>query len=321
MPGRGIIMGHGWKQLTENSGAAIIGLVLINVFWGASSIASKEALLQLTAVEVVTVRFAIAFVAVLAIALAFAPGALRVRLRDLPALAFLSVAGVSLQFVLQVTALVYTTATNFSLLFNLSAFFIMILGAVLLGERLGKNQLAGAVVAFAGVFLIVGGSGIGLSAAHLPGDLIGLASAALFGVYTIAARRVSGRFGPMTILVYTFFFGVLGLLPVYVLATPMTPLAGLNAVSWASLLFLALCCSVIAFLVYNHGTARLRSADVAMTIYVTPLAGVTLAVLLLGETLTAITLSGAALIMAGLYVSRERGPAGRAQATPEARDG
>ncbi len=288
------------------------GLILINVFWGASSIAAKEALLQLNAIEIVTVRFAIAFAAVLLIALLFAPEALRISPRDLPMLAFLSVAGVSLQFVLQVTALVYTTATNFSLLFNLSAFFIMIMGAALLGERLGKKQLAGAGVAFAGVFLIVSGGSIGLSAAHLPGDLIGLASAALFGVYTIAAKRVSDRYSPMTILVYTFFFGVLGLLPVYVFATPMTPLTGLSTVSWASMLFLALFCSVIAFLVYNHGMARLRASDAAMTIYVTPLAGVTLAILLLGETLTAITLAGAALIMAGLYVSREH------EAVPEA---
>lgn len=314
-------MGRGWKQLTESSGAAMIGLILINVFWGASSIAAKEALLQLSAVEIVTVRFAIAFAAVLLIALLFAPQSLRVSPRDLPMLAFLSVAGVSLQFVLQVTALVYTTATNFSLLFNLSTFFIIILGAVLLGEKVGKKQMAGAGVAFAGVFLIVSGGGVGLSAAHLPGDLIGLASAALFGVYTIAAKRASDRYSVMTILVYTFFFGVLGLLPVYVFATPMTPLAGLSAISWASLLFLAICCSVIAFLVYNHGMARLRASDAAMTIYVTPLAGVTLAVLLLGEALTAITLAGAGLIMAGLYVSREGGPAERGHASPEAQDG
>jgi drug/metabolite transporter (DMT)-like permease len=300
---------------------AMAGLILINVFWGASSIAAKEALLQLSAVEIVTVRFAIAFAAVLLIALLFAPEALRISLRDLPLLAFLSVAGVSLQFVLQVTALVYTTATNFSLLFNLSTFFIMILGAALLGERLGKKHLAGAGIAFAGVFLIVSGGSIDLSAAHLPGDLIGLASAALFGVYTVAAKRASDRYSPMTILVYTFFFGVLGLLPVYVFATPMTPLTGLSAVSWASMLFLALFCSVIAFLVYNHGMARLRASDAAMTIYVTPLAGVTLAVLLLGEALTAITLAGAALIMAGLYVSRERGPESSGQASPKAQDG
>lgn len=147
----------GWKGLLEGNGTAMIGLVLINVFWGASSIATKEMLLQLSAVEIVTIRFAIALAAVFLIALVFDREALRVSVSDVPMLIFLSVAGVSLQFILQVTALVYTTATNFSLLFNLSAFFIMLFGMMFLGERLEKKHLAGAGIAFAGVGLIVTG--------------------------------------------------------------------------------------------------------------------------------------------------------------------
>ncbi|HUL62187.1 MAG TPA: DMT family transporter [Methanocella sp.] len=294
---------RGSHGLPGSSGAAMAGLVLINVFWGASSIATKELLNQLGAVEIVTVRFALALAAVALVALAFDRAALRVSLRDVPLLAFLSVAGVSLQFLLQVTALACTTATNFSLLFNLSAFFILIFGAAFLGERLERKHLLGMGVAFAGVALIVSGGSVDLSAAHLPGDLLGLASALLFGIYSTVARRAAARLRPLTVLAYTFLFGVLGLLPFYA-ATPMTPLTGLSALSWASLLFLALCCSVVAFLVYNHGIGRLRAAQAAATIYVTPLAGVTLAVLLLGEALTACTVAGAALILAGLYVTQ-----------------
>lgn len=280
------------------------GLVLINVLWGASSIATKEALLQLSAIEVVTLRFAIALAAVFLIALVFDREALRISVRDLPVLVFLSVVGVSLQFILQVTSLVYTTATNFSLLFNLSAVFIMIFGVAFLGERLEKGHMIGTCIAFAGVVLIVTGGSPDLSAAHLPGDLIGLASAVLFGVYTVAAKRVSRKLRPLTILTYTFLFGMLGLLPVYVFGTPMTSLSGLNQISWGSLLFLALGCSVFAFLVYNHGMSRLRTSDAAITIYVTPLAGVTLAILMLGEALTAFTIAGTALIMMGLYTTQ-----------------
>ncbi|CAJ36486.1 DMT family transporter [Methanocella arvoryzae] len=298
----------------------MIGLVLVNVFWGASSIAAKEALIQLTPVEIVTVRFAVAFIAVLALALLFNRDALNVRPADLPVLIFMSVAGVSLQFVLQVMALVYTTVTNFSLLFNLSAIFIMIFGVLLLKERPSGKQALGALIGFGGVFLIVTGGSGGLSLAHLSGDLLGLASAALFGLYAIASKTVADRYGPLTILIYTFLFGILGLLPVYYFATPMTPLAALTPLSWASIGFLAVCCSVIAFLIFNHGLSRLPSADVGITIYVSPLAGVALAVLLLGETLTTFTIAGAALVMAGLYVTqaREGGHSGEEEAKEKA---
>lgn len=291
-----------------DTGAAIMmGLVIVNVFWGASSIAAKEALLQLSAVEIVTVRFAIAFLAVLGIVLLCRRDALKIHLSDLPMLIFMSVSGVSLQFVLQVMALEYTTVTDFSLLFNLSALFIMIFGALLLKERPSGKQALGALVGFGGVFLIVTGGSAGLSASQLPGDLLGLASAALFGLYAIASKKVADRYGPLTILLYTFLFGTLEMLPIYVLATPMTPLATLTPVSWASIGFLAICCSVVAFLIFNHGLGRLRASDVGMTIYVSPLAGVLLAVVLLGETLTAFTIGGAALIMAGMSLTQDRG--------------
>ena len=312
------------KTWLKGGEAAMAGLVLINVLWGASSIAAKEALRQLSAVEIVTIRFAIALAAVLAVTLLFAPGALRVSFRDLPMLAFLSVAGVSLQFVLQATALVYTTVTNFSLLFNLSTFFIMFFGVALLGERLTGRQVAGAAVAFGGVFLIVTGGSPDLSAAHLPGDLMGLASAALFGVYSIAAKRASERHSPLTILVYTFLLGLAGLIPCYVLFTPMTPPASLDALTWASILFLALGCSVVAFLVYNHGMGRLRASDAALSMYVTPLAGVALAVPLLGEALTRLTVAGAVLILSGLFVAQTKDAPhddGREHAPAEAPDG
>jgi drug/metabolite transporter (DMT)-like permease len=61
---------------------------------------------------------------------------------------------------------------------------------------------------------------------------------------------------------------------------------------------------VFAFLVYTHGLNRLKASDVAMSIYMTPLAGIVLAVILLGETLTAYTIGGAALILAGMYMTQ-----------------
>ncbi len=107
----------------------------------------------------------------------------------------------------------------------------------------------------------------------------------------------------MTVLINTFLFGILELLPFYVLFTPMTPPASLTALSWSSILFLAVLCTVFAFFVYTHGLGRLKASDVAMSIYVTPLAGIILAILLLGEPVTAHTAGGTALIMAGMYLA------------------
>ncbi len=185
----------------------------------------------------------------------------------------------------------------------MATFFIMLMGAALLGERLTKKKIMGAAIAFAGVIVIITGGRMDISSVHLMGDLMGIGSAILFGVFTIASKKIAKKYDLMTILIYTFLFGVLELLPFYLLGPHDTPLASLSAVSWSSILFLAVICSVFAFLVYTHGLNRLKASDVAMSIYVTPLAGIILAVLLLGESMTLYTIGGAVLILSGMYLT------------------
>jgi len=293
-------------DIRDNALFVMAGLILVNVFWGASSIAAKEALQQLNAIEIVTIRFTIALLIVFGMAVAMKKwDALKIDPRDIPTFILLSLSNVSIGFILQVESLNYTTVTNFSMEFNLATFFIMLMGALLLGERLTRRKLAGAGVAFGGAFLIISGGHLDLASTHLLGDAMGVGSAIAFGLFTIASKKISSKYGLMTILLYTFFFGVLELLPFYVLGTPMTPLTSLSALSWSSLLFLAVLCSVFCFFVYTHGLSRLRASDVAMSIYVTPLAGILLAVLLLGEKLTTFTVFGAGLILAGMYLTQQ----------------
>jgi drug/metabolite transporter (DMT)-like permease len=294
-----------WKNDLKDSALLLMaGLVLVNIFWAASSIAAKEALLQLSAIEIITLRFGIALLIVVGLALVLkGPGSLKIDPKDLPMFVFLSIVSVSLGFFLQVEAISRTTVTNFSIEFNMSTFLIMLMGAAFLGERLTRKRMLGAAIAFGGAVLIISGGRLDLSS-HLAGDLIGLASAVSFGLFTIASKRISRKYGIMTILSYTFLFGIIELLPFYVFYTPMTPLSSLSAVSWSSILFLAVLCSVFCFLVYTHGLKKLKASDVAMSIYVNPLAGVLLAILLMGEALTAYTVAGGALVMAGMYLTQ-----------------
>ena len=294
-------------DVKKGSGALLpmAGLVMVNVFWAASSIAAKEALQQLSTIEIITIRFAIAFLIILALAIMIkGPGSLKIDLKDIPAFILLSVVSVSLGFFLQMEAIAHTTITNFSIEFNMSTFFIMLLGAVLLRERLTRKKLLGSAVAFAGAIVIISGGHMDLSSGHMAGDLIGLASAVSFGIFTIASKKISQKYGIMTILCYTFLFGILQLLPFYVLGAHATPLASLNVLSWSSMLFLGVFCSVFCFLAYTYGLKKLRASDVAMSIYVNPLAGIMLAIMLMGEALTIFTIAGGALVLAGMFLTQ-----------------
>jgi drug/metabolite transporter (DMT)-like permease len=69
----------------------------------------------------------------------------------------------------------------------------------------------------------------------------------------------------------------------------------------ASMAFLILFCSIVAFLLYNYGLEKLPASSVAMFIYISPLCGILLAPVILGEPITAFTVAWAALIFISMY--------------------
>ncbi len=283
----------------------IAGLIIINAFWGASGVAVKEAYLQLNAVEIVTLRFVLATPLLLAATLLWkGRSALAIDLRDIPRFVFLATTGITLTFFLWVWALDYTTATNFTLISNLATFFIIFLSVAMIGEKLTKSKVIGAIVAFSGLGLIVTNGNFGL-APHFLGDALTLAGAFFWAVYTIVGKKLNEKYQALTVLNYVFLFASLELLPLYFLSPHTSPVE-FTGLTWMSTGFLAICCTMIAFLVYQYGLERLSASTVAVFIYVMPLSGVALAALVLGEAVTAYTLLGAALVIYGMYKAEKK---------------
>lgn len=293
----------------------LAGLVVINAFWGASGVAIKEAYLQLGTIEILALRFALATPMLVAATLLWkGRKAFSVDLKDIPYFALLATVGVTLSFFLQVLSLDYTTATNFTLIFNLSTFFIIFLSAAMIGEKLTKNKLVGAGIAFAGLALIVTNGNFSVSP-HLIGDGIALLGTLAWAIYTVMGKRINEKYSALTVLNYVFLIGTLELLPLYLLSPHTSPLA-FSGVTWAAMGFLTICCSLIAFLVYNYGLEKLPASTIAVFIYVMPLSGVLLAALVLGEALTVFTLAGAGLIIGGMWYAESRiGRAGNEEVT------
>lgn len=278
----------------------IPGLVLIMAFWGASSVAIKEAYFQLNTIEIVTLRFVLATpLLIMATILWKGTKALYVDLKDVPYLVLLATIGITLSYFLQVWSLDYTTATNFTLIMNLSTFFIMFLSIAMIGEKLTRNRMIGSVVAFIGLALIVTNGNFGI-APHLLGDGMVLAGTILWALYTVLGKRMNEKYSALTVLNYVFVFASLEFLPFY-LMSPHTSMREFTGLTWVSIGFLTICCSLIAFLVYNYSVEKLPASTVAVFIYAMPLSGVVLATIVLGEALTTYMLLGAALIIYGIY--------------------
>lgn len=280
----------------------LTGLVLTNIFWGASGVAVKVALTQLDIFEIVAYRFIVAAVILFLITMLWkGRKALAVKTRDLPLLALLAFLGIPLEFLLQVLSLENTSVTNFTLIFCLAPFFIIFGSSLMTKEKITRNKIMGTLLAFAGVAFVVMSSGFALSA-NLLGDGVALLSCVVWAIYTVMGKPINQRYTTLTVLNYVFIFGALEMLP-FLLFSPLTPPTSFIGDTWIAMAFLTVFCSLAAFFMYNNGVEKLPASTVGMFIYLNPLAGVLLAAVVLGESVTVYTFAGMALIILGIFVS------------------
>lgn len=295
------------KHNKNNSTLLVItGLILTNIFWGASGVAVKIAQLQLGTFEIVALRFIAAMPLLIIITVLWKGwGALQIDKKDLPYIAILAFMGIPLEFLLQVTSLAYTTATCFTLIFSLSPFFIIFASAVLIKEKITKHKAVGALIGFIGVAFIITNGSLAVPT-NLLGDAVAIMANIVWALYTVLGKPINEKYSALTVLNYTFIFGAVELLPFYLISPGLSPVEFTGS-TWISMIFLTIFCSLIAFLLYNYGTEKLPASIAGMFIYVQPLSGVALAALVLGESITIYTILGTFLIIYGIYEAERRG--------------
>ena len=169
------------------------------------------------------------------------------------------------------------------------------------GERMSRRQIAGSALAFAGMILVVLNGHFVLQLSPR-GDMLALAAALLWMVYSLVVKRIGDRYPAVFITRKVFFYGLLTILPVFafhpfavereVLARPAV---------WGNLLFLGVVASMLCYLLWNAVMHRLGTVRTTNYIYINPLVTIVTAALCIGERITPAALAGAALILYGMW--------------------
>lgn len=285
--------------------AARLSLLVACFLWAISFVATKVALESVPPLTVVTLRLlvsALCFGAWVAVA-----GGLEVGRAWLPRLLLLSLVGAALHYGTQTVGLQYTSASNASLYAITAPITIALLGALLLKERLGLRTVVGITLAVAGVLVVMGPRT--LLALSLPtrllGDLLVLASIAMWGLFTVLGKKATDELGALSVTAAVTVMGALWMVPVGLaemhyrsFSLGMVPLRG-----WLAIGFLGVTCSFLATLLYFAALARTDSRKVGVYLYTVPPMTAAIAAVSLGESLTLGFLAGSVLVLAGVALT------------------
>lgn len=280
----------------------IIGLLFTMLFWAGSFIAVKIGLKQIGPYNLAFYRFIIA--SPILLTLVYLKGNLKVLdFNDLPRIFVLALTGVTLLYAVQFLAMVYTTATNSSILINTSVLFIATI-SVYLGERFSKLKASGIVLSFFGIIMIVsrGYDFHFFSSSTIIGDLLMILDGFMWAIYTIVGKTLLNKYRPEVLTAYAFVVGAVLLLPFAMLEGIADPFS-FNLDTWASIMFLSIFCSVIAYVIWYAALTKMETTRVAVFVYIVPLFTAIMAFSILDEYIGYFTVIGGFLTMIGLYIT------------------
>lgn len=296
--------------------AAFALLALANLFWSGNWIIARALRHDIDPLTLNTWRWLIAALALAPFAL---PGIIAQRAlirRSAGLVTLLALTGVVLFQLLVYLGLQSTTAVN-GVLFNSSApLFFLLCSWVMLRERATRGQIAGMLMSFAGIVIILSHGELGQlrQISFNRGDAWILLAMAVWGVYSVLLKRRDAALGGVLLLFLTSVAGVLLMLPLLVWSAWQGSGVVLRlpaGVEIAAVLYIALAASVGAFMCWNRGVAVLGANAAGFTLHLLPVFGTLLAMLFLGERFHLFHAAGVAAILAGVVVASRTTPGRR----------
>ncbi len=192
-----------------------------------------------------------------------------------------------------------------SILLQAQAFLTAIIAAIVLKERLRAHNVAGMLVAGAGLAVFAFSSGGGAGGISLPLILMMLLAALGWAGANVATRTMPGV-NALGLMVWSSLFSPLPLAALsLVFEGPRAigaAFSSLRAITIGALAYLVILSTLFAYGLWNHLILRHGAARIAQFSLMVPVFGIASAALVLGERFGPLDIAGAILILAGLLV-------------------
>lgn len=215
----------------------------------------------------------------------------------------LGLTGGSAYFLAENAALLYTTATNTSLIVCSCPLFTMLLVALIYRktERFTKIQVMGSVLACLGMAVVVLNGHFVLHLSPL-GDMLAFAACLCWAVYSLLLKTLTQRYDTLFVTRKVFFYGLLTIIPYYLIVPEELSTLHFSSSILLNVLYLGVVASLFCYLVWNWVIKKLGAVVATNWVYFNPIVTILFAWWLLNEQITPWLLLGTLMILMGMYL-------------------
>jgi len=281
---------------------AYSGLLVLSVIWGLAFVAIKQAVTELTPVNLALLRWLVASVPFLILLPLIGRPKAKLERGDIPRLlvvALANVAGYHLSLYYAETTL---SAGLSALLTSFGPIFIALLSYFLLNEKAGKKVLIGLLLAIAGTAVLSTGSITVNDLSSYAGIIENLFTALCYALFTVLGKPLVHKYGSASTTIMAGLIGTAMMLPL-LSQSFFAQASALSSLGWASVLYLSLLSTVFGYLMFYALVSRGAVTRLSIQLYLIPVVSVVGGALLLNEPVTLSVAVGGGMMLAAVAIA------------------
>lgn len=304
----------GWPSLKGTNGQLKfplnIPLTITSLSWGFNFVALKELYREMSPPAVSVVRFGVMFVLLVLICLAKRERLVPER-KDAGRILAVGFVTMGIYMVLFMEGMKGTTPAEGAIVLATAPIFTFLFSCALKQERFSASALAGSLVAFVGVVLVIlGGSAAGHGSVQ--GNLTILASSVVWATGAVMMKPLLSRYSPVAVLTMAMPGALPALLPYGLAATFATDFARISPTAWFNFSTVAVMSGVVAFVCFYTGLRQIGASAAVLYQYFVPPIAAFFAWVVMGKALGPIQFLGLAVVLGGVaYAGQARARAAK----------
>jgi drug/metabolite transporter (DMT)-like permease len=201
----------------------------------------------------------------------------------------------------------YTFAANAAIILGTIPIWVAVSSHFFSLEKMTRLKGIGVTLAFIGVIIIItgGGNQVTFGSDTFLGDLLIIAAAFVFGIYTVFSKHYLTYYSPIQ------FSGIMvsvGAASLILLALPEMASTNWSEISYAAyggVIYSGALAIGFAYLVWNYGLHKVGTVKTSTYQNLVPVLGLAFGVIILNEQLSMVQYAGALVTVAGIVLTRK----------------
>jgi len=216
--------------------------------------------------------------------------------------------GVVINQTLFLVGLSMTSPINSSIILSTNPIFAFIFAALILKEKISFIKGIGLGIGLSGVLLLILQNGTpDTGSSTFLGDVYTMVNTISWAFYTVVIKRMLEKYHPITVMKWTFFFGMFTTIPIGYNQWNAMDWTAISLNSWLEIGFVVVFATYLGYLLISFGLRRLSPTIVSVYIYMQPVIAAYIATMIGQDHITVVMIVSALLIFTGVFVvSRQK---------------